>query len=141
MVSLPIVVDLLARLRDTVEKLRPFRQRSAQELLSDYVALWAVERGLQIAAQCTLDICNHVVSELSTERPPDYREVILAAGRVGLLSQDFAERFSGLAGFRNLLIHEYAKVDPSLVYRHLRDGLSDFDEFAGHVRRFIEQRG
>lgn len=139
MVSQVIVLDLLARLRDYVEKLRPFQAKSEQEIVGDYVTLWAVERGMQVAAQCVLDICNHIVSELATERPANYRDLFLAAGHLGVMPEDFAQRFSGLAGFRNILIHEYAKVDASEVYRHLRDHLTDFDRFAEYVRLFLER--
>ncbi len=139
MVSEAIVLDLLGRLRDYTEKLRPFRARSESEITADYTALWAVERGMQLAAQCVLDICNHIVSEVATERPANYRELILTAGRLGLMPEDFARRFSGLAGFRNVLIHEYAKVDASVVYRNLREGLVDFERFAEYVRLFLEK--
>ncbi len=139
MVSQAIILDLLARLRDYVEKLRPLQAKSEQEIAADYVTLWAVEHGLQMAAQCVLDICNHVVSDVSTEHPGNYRELILAAGRHGLMPEDFARRFSGLAGFRNVLIHEYAKVDVSEVYRSLREGLADFDRFAEYVCLYLER--
>lgn len=139
MVSQAIVLDLLGRLRDYTEKLRPFQAKTEPEITGDYTALWAVERGLQMAAQCVLDICNHIVSEASTERPPNYRELLLAAGRLGVMPEDFAQRFSGLAGFRNVLIHEYAKVDSSEVYRNLREGLADFECFAEYVRLFLEK--
>ena len=139
MVSQAIVLDLLARLRDYVEKLRPFQARPEGDITADYTAMWAVERGMQVAAQCVLDICNHVVSELSTERPENYRELILTAGRLGLMPGEFAQRFSGLAGFRNVLVHEYAKVDPSEVCRNLWEGLRDFDSFAECVRLFLSK--
>jgi len=140
MVSQAIVLDLLGRLREYVGKLRPFQAKAEQELVEDYAALWAVERGMQLAAQCVLDICNHIVSEGSADRPDNYRDLILAAGRLGVMPAEFAQRFSRLAGFRNVLVHEYAKVDPSEVYRNLREGLADFDRFAEYVRLFLERR-
>jgi uncharacterized protein YutE (UPF0331/DUF86 family) len=139
MVSHAVVLNLLAKLRDYVEKLRPLQAKSEQEIAADYIALWAVEHGLQMAAQCVLDICSHVVSDVSTDHPANYRELILAAGRLGLIPEDFARRFSGLAGFRNVLIHEYAMVDISEVYRNLRDGLADLDRFAEYTRLFLER--
>ena len=139
MVSQAIVLDLLARLRDYTEKLRPFQAKPEEEILGNYAALWAVERGMQLAAQCVLDICSHIVSELSTERPENYRELILTAGRLGLMPEEFAQRFSGLAGFRNVLVHEYAKIDASLVCRNLKEGLPDLERFAGYVQRLLER--
>ncbi len=102
MVSEAIVLDLLGRLRDYTEKLRPFRARSESEITADYTALWAVERGMQLAAQCVLDICNHIVSEVATERPANYRELILTAGRLGLcrrISLDDSAAWRDLATF------------------------------------------
>ena len=139
MISQAIVLDLLGRLCDCTEKLRAFQAKSEQEVTGDYTVLWAVERGMQVAAQCVLDICNHIVSEVSTQRPANYRELLLAAGHIGLLPADFAQRFTGLAGFRNLLIHGYGKVDTSEVYRNLREGPADFDRFAEHVCAFLEK--
>lgn len=139
MVSRAIVLELLGRLRDCIEKLRPFQSRPEREITGEYAALWAVERGMQVAAQCVFDICAHILSDVSTDRPPNYRELLLAAGRLGIMPEEFARRFSGLAGFRNLLIHEYAKLDSSLVYRHLHDGLADFEEFAEHVLAYLDR--
>jgi uncharacterized protein YutE (UPF0331/DUF86 family) len=139
MVSREIVLDLLAKLHDYIEKLRPFQAKSEEEIAADYIALWAVEHGLQMAAQCVFDVCTHVVSDVSTEHPASYRELILSAGRLGLMPEEFSQRFSSLAGFRNVLIHEYAKVDASEVYRNLHDGLADFDRFAEYVRLYLER--
>lgn len=139
MVSQAIILDLLARLVDYTEKLRPFQAKPEQEIVTDYTTLWAVKRGMQLSVQYVLDICNHIVSEVSAERPEGYRDLILAGGRLGLIPAEFAEGFSSLAGFRNVLVHEYAKVDPSEVCRNLKEGLADFERFAEYVRLFLEK--
>lgn len=90
MVSQAIILDLLARLVDYMEKLRPFQAKPEQEIATDCTTLWAVERGMQLSAQCVLDICNHIVSEVSAERPESYRDPIPAAGHLGLIPAEFA---------------------------------------------------
>ena len=55
------------------------------------------------------------------------------------LQKDLGAR---LAGFRNLLIHEYAVITTSRMHEFLRHNLRDFDRFARAVRTYgRRQRG
>ncbi|MBI5038667.1 MAG: DUF86 domain-containing protein [Nitrospirae bacterium] len=49
----------------------------------------------------------------------------------------FVESIRGMAGFRNILVHEYATVDLKQVYNVLHTRLNDFREFARHVDIYI----
>lgn len=48
----------------------------------------------------------------------------------GLLPGDLATRLSAAAGFRNLLVHEYARIDDGRVHIFLTEGLDDLQAFA-----------
>jgi len=39
-----------------------------------------------------------------------------------------------MAGFRDVLVHEYAEVDARIVVRILREHLGDFERFRDEVR-------
>ncbi|MYK88183.1 MAG: DUF86 domain-containing protein, partial [Acidobacteria bacterium] len=41
------------------------------------------------------------------------------------------------AGFRNVLVHGYLDVDVDLVAKLLGESLDDFEEFAGHLERWL----
>lgn len=71
------------------------------------------------------------------ERPNDSKEILLALGRHGIIPVELAERIQGMAGFRNILVHRYFKVDPVKVYQHLQQDLGDFAVFARHVRDWL----
>ena len=43
-----------------------------------------------------------------------------------------------MAGFRNLIVHDYAKIDDAIVYGILMKRLGDFDAFADAVRVYLE---
>ena len=51
----------------------------------------------------------------------------------------FAARFGAVAGFRNVLVHGYLEVDLELVARFLAERLEDFEEFARHVERWLDE--
>ncbi len=57
----------------------------------------------------------------------------LALAGHGVISDALASRLQGLAGFRNLPVHEYAAVDPEKVRALLQTRLTDFTDFADAI--------
>jgi uncharacterized protein YutE (UPF0331/DUF86 family) len=94
--------DLVA-LDEAVQRLRLHQDETEADLAAEGDVAWAVERGLQLCAQNALDIATHVVA--STGRDvEDYASAIDRLGDLGVLPADFAARFRGVAGFRNVLV-------------------------------------
>jgi len=58
---------------------------------------------------------------------------------VGVLPADFARYLAPLAGFRNILVHEYLAVDWDEVYQTLHR-LEDLERFAELTRRWLALR-
>jgi uncharacterized protein YutE (UPF0331/DUF86 family) len=44
-----------------------------------------------------------------------------------------------MAGFRNILVHGYIRVDEDRVAQILRDHLGDFEEFSSHILAYLER--
>jgi len=45
-----------------------------------------------------------------------------------------------MAGLRNVLVHEYIRVDVAKIYGYLQDRLADFVDFMSHVRNYLERK-
>lgn len=132
------VVDRhLAALRRAVAALRRHAGVSPQSLRANSDLRWIVERGLQLCAQNALDIAGHVASSAGFD-PATYRSSIDCLVEANVLPAPFGARFHGVAGFRNVLVHGYLDVDLDLVARLLSESLDDFEEFAGHVERWLD---
>jgi len=127
------LAERLALLRETVAKLR----RAAKHDVEGDWNEWALERGLQIAAQALFDVGNHVLAGAFSTRPKDYADVPPELAKRGVIPDALADRLKGLAGFRNLLVHDYARVDPSLVQKLLYSRLDDFSDFAEAVEAWV----
>jgi uncharacterized protein YutE (UPF0331/DUF86 family) len=98
---------------------------------------WAVERGLLRCIQDILNISNHVLAGLGFLVPETYRGSILAMASAGVIPRRFAEKLAPMAGFRNILVHDYIEVNLEIVYSLFQGHLDDFREFAGYVARFL----
>ena len=126
----------LAALREALANLRRHSQRTAGELRSNADLRWAVERGLQLCVQNALDIATHIAAASGLDAP-DYATAVDRLAELSVLPAEFAARLRPLAGFRNVLVHGYLRVDLAIVERVLRENLADLEAFAGHIESFL----
>lgn len=129
----------LMALREAVANLRRHAGFPPERLITDADERWAVERGLQIAAQNVLDVATHIAAGEGRD-VPDYASAILALGRLGVLPAAFCSQLQGLAGFRNVLVHGYLEVDVGRLHLLLNQRLGDLETFAGHVEAYLARK-
>ena len=60
---------------------------------------------------------------------------ILAAEQI--VSRQLLEPLLSMARFRNLVVHDYAKIDDEIVYGILKKRLGDFDAYAETIRIYL----
>lgn len=98
-----------------------------------------VERRFEKAIQRSLDIAGHVVAAEGYREPTNYGDLFDILGEEGVLPPSVAEDMVEMAGFRNVLVHEYARIDDDRVYDHLQD-LERFRAFARALSGFLDVR-
>jgi uncharacterized protein YutE (UPF0331/DUF86 family) len=94
-----------------------------------------VEHTLQIAIQAALDVASHIVSSERLGEPRTNHELFALLETNGWLSSSLGLELRKMAGFRNLLVHGYAEVDPRLVADIVINRLGDMSGFAMEIRR------
>lgn len=128
----------LIALRRAVSVLRRHAGCTPRELRADIDRRWAIEHGLQLAAQAALDVATHLGSALGFD-PATYGSSIDCLVQANVLPPTFGERFRRIGGFRNVLVHGYLDVDLDLIAEILSERLDDFEEFAHHVERWFDE--
>lgn len=127
----------LAALREALRVLSKHSDTPIEALESDPNERWAVERGLHLCAQNSLDIAIHIVASQGRD-VPDYTSAIDELGRLGVLPREFVSQFRSVAGFRNVLVHGYLDVDLELLHLLLNERLGDFETFASHIEAYVQ---
>src|SRR3990172_58431 len=95
------------------------------------------ERYLQLAIRCILDISNHIVADMKLNLPGDNKELFDLLARNKVVSAALARKLSSMAGFRNVLVHDYLEIDRRRVYSALKNDLGDFEKFIRAVTRLL----
>jgi uncharacterized protein YutE (UPF0331/DUF86 family) len=84
----------LNELSERLARLRPLREKTQAEFDEDAYLRDIVERNLQVAAQCCIDISHRIISLENALRPTDYYGAILRMGQLGVLPTDFARQLA-----------------------------------------------
>ncbi|AGB18581.1 type VII toxin-antitoxin system HepT family RNase toxin [Thermoanaerobacterium thermosaccharolyticum] len=105
----------------------------------DMIKYWGIERGIQISIECVIDIANIIISALGIEKPDTYKESILALSKVGVLPQTFARDVSSMVSFRNILVHDYMKVEEKIIVDILKNHLDDFVKYIDYINKWIDE--
>lgn len=137
MVDETVVRDRLATLRTNVRRLAAITAAGKERFIADEDLHLKGERCLHLCLQAILDVGTHIVAAETLERPAGYEEVVPALARAGVLGRDLADRLRGVAGLRNILVHDYLKVDHGLLFANVEAGLSDFEAFAAAIDTFL----
>lgn len=133
------IEQCLERLKKSLTKLEPLKEKTKDEFFQDDYLRDIVERNLEVSIQACIDIANRIISLDELEKPKDYYNAIIILGKENILPYDFAQRFAPVAGFRNILIHQYLDLDWDEVYNNLKN-LEDFYIFIDYINKRLVQK-
>jgi uncharacterized protein YutE (UPF0331/DUF86 family) len=100
-----------------------------QTFLGDIDCQEVIFFNLQMAIQNCIDMASHVISDEGLGMPGSTNEMFYMLQENGYVSRELAEKMVAAVGFRNLVVHEYAKLDLEEVYKISRDHTDDLLEF------------
>ncbi len=127
------------KIQEYLKILKELKLENREKFLTDYRIHGLAERYLHLTIECVLDIGNHLISRLEYEKPETYQEIILILGKYSIIPKEFSEKIAKMAGFRNILIHNYLEINGKLVFEHLQSSLSDFEEFNKYIVEYIKK--
>jgi uncharacterized protein YutE (UPF0331/DUF86 family) len=135
-----VVASRLMLLAEYVDELHDYRAQAAsfQVYQDNKILRRAVERTLQVSVEVCLDIGRRIISLEGFRYPESNQDVFKILAEEGEMSLDLLPALLEMARFRNLIVHDYVRIDDARVYGILKKRLGDFDAFAEAVRAYLE---
>lgn len=134
--------SIRARLREldtVIAELSKYRHLTMSDLEADLSQRWIIERGLLAAASMIFDIANHILASQFNNYPDTYESILAELARQTVISDELYSQMKGLGGFRNILVHEYIRIDPKEVYKSFVKGLDIFPAFMKEIIQWLEK--
>ena len=139
MVDEQLLSRKLSQLRQYVSELRKAKDITWSIFNSDIRAKAFVERYIHLAIEKMIDIGNHLISFNKWREPQGYRDIFQVLNENGIIPENRLKEFQNMASFRNILVHEYEKIEDELVFVAFKKRLGDFEEFIELVKGWVEK--
>jgi len=134
-----VVFTRFTEMSENLKILEEFKAISFAEFARDPKIYKLAERCFQLCIECIIDIAHYLIAQNQWEQPVNTKEAILALGDHEVLPELFAESIAGMAGFRNILVHGYTRIDRAIVYDHLKK-LEDFQGFQKYILEHLDKQ-
>jgi len=129
----------IMRMLSQLQAWERYREIPYEECAREKDVRYMVCHAMLLAIQSAIDIATGIAVKKTPKRPDTCRETFLILGRSALIPEDIATELSTLAGFQNLLVHEYAALDHERVYRILQGDWQTLVAVRHTVRDFLKE--
>lgn len=134
MTDTEVLRERLALLAEYIADLEAERNISLQDFKREKRIRRYVERTLHLAVESCLDIASHIISGEGLREPMDNKDIFVVLGEAGYLSDSLVKRLVKMAQFRNIIVHDYARLDPEIVWRILKRDVEDLKVFMEEIK-------
>lgn len=127
------ILAKLADLDSYLNELAQIAPSSFEEYIRSIEKRRACERLLQISIEAVIDICAILVQSLKLGLPSEEDDIFEKLVNAGAISSEMAKTLKRMKGFRNILVHEYGRVDDKIVFDIITNRMGDFEVFKREV--------
>lgn len=134
------IISKLERLDEYFGYLKDIQKVNKKSFLTDYHFYGLAERYLQLAIEVIIDIGKLIIVSEDLKRPEDNGDIISIMADNKILTKKSSEKLIGIVNFRNILVHDYEKIDREIVYKKLQKNLDDFSDFKKNIIKYLRKR-
>jgi len=132
--------DVLLNKKESIERcikqIREYYARPSDvDFKEDLLRQDAIAVNLQRAIELAIDMANHLIKERKLGLPKESRQSFGILGKSRIIPQELAQTLQGMVGFRNILVHEYQRLDIGIMIDVIENRLGDLIRFSNLLLR------
>jgi len=130
MVDKDIFWSKIASMQKHLDRIKAKSNVDLREFLQDIDRQESVLFNVQMAIQNCIDLAAHIVAEEGLGVAGSTNELFYLLEEQGYIGQELTDKMIRAVGFRNLVAHEYGKLDLEVVFRVCHEDAKDLEEFS-----------
>ncbi len=112
---------------------------SEEEFIRDRLPRRSIEKTVEFIADAIVDVAMTIISVKGFEKPIEACESITVLEIKDVLSPELSAKIKNLIKFRNLLVHQYAKIDQKREYHGILENHEDIIDFVKEIEEFVKK--
>ncbi len=132
---------LLSKLETLTQVLDDLKIHVKQRREEQEKAHYEIERQVQLSVDTAIAVARRMLLLEGIVAPQTAREVFELLGKKKLIRSSMAKTLANAVGLRNLIVHEYGKIDYDLFFSGLPKGYSALVGFTQIARGFLKKNG
>lgn len=133
MTNLAVIENKISAIRKYLKILERYKKYSRDEIAENLDIRGAVERYLYLAVQAVIDLAEAVIAYRNFRKPTTMSEAFHILNEENIITSQLTEKMVKMVGFRNVMAHDYEKINYDIVYDVLQKRLKDIEEFIGKI--------
>jgi len=130
--------DKLKEIEDYLGELLNIIPNKFEEYKGDHKTIAACERYFERIVETIIDSCFLLIKEKDLKMPEEEEKAFDVLKQEGVLSKQLTDKLKDAKGMRNIIAHEYGKVDDEIVFEAITQQLEkDIKEFIKRIKRVL----
>ncbi|MGB9707047.1 MAG: type VII toxin-antitoxin system HepT family RNase toxin [Microgenomates group bacterium] len=139
MLNKKLIKEKINLIQTDLLHLKDYKNLGFDEVAKNYATHKIIERIIEVIINEAIDINQHLIVELGKGRLPfDYKESFLLLAELKILPKAFAEEISQSVGLRNILVHQYRKLDEKIFYHSIKDCLKQYSQYCRYLLKYLK---
>lgn len=137
MVKREIIISRIDKLKEYLTYLDSVNKYTKEEYTNNPLIYGSSERFLHLSIECAIDIGNHIISDMRYRKPESNKDIFEVLYENKLIDEKLKNNLCNMAGFRNILVHDYLKLNRGMVYEIILNNLGDIEKFVSIISEYI----
>lgn len=137
MVDKEVVLRRLSHLEENLNYLQGVKKYNKKEFSTNKDIYLRYERALHLSIEAVIDLGNHLIADQRLRTPDSNRDIFKVLADNSITNDELSENLIKMAGFRNILVHDYLKLDRELEYEIIINYITDIEDFMKIMVNYI----
>ncbi|MGN7469397.1 DUF86 domain-containing protein [Brevibacillus sp. SAFN-007a] len=131
--------QVLAYMSSMLDLLDKLRERGAEAVLADEVAVAAMERALHLSIEGIVDVGNALIDGFIMRDPGSYSDIVEILRDEQVITDEQAVTLTRVVDFRKHLVIGYTSVPAGEMFALVNESIEAMRRFDPQVRAFLQK--
>jgi len=135
MTNFSTIENKITSIQKYLKILDNYKKYSREEIENKFDIRGSLERYLYLAIQAAIELAEAVISFRDFRKPTILKESFEILEEEKVISLELCDKMAKMTGFRNIVAHDYEKINYDIVFDVLNNRLGDIKDFISAVKK------